>query len=553
MRRNFKNWMVLISAVVVFLPIAVFGWEYFKDLGGGLDDGRDVDMCADGGLFITGRSNAWAYPDGDFAHNWFDHEMFLIKLDPNGEEEWIRHYGQTGWFIYYSDTIGYYDAGWSVCATPDSGCIIAGKTQSPNYTDPWTGFPDDCPGNDNLLVVRVDKYGDTMWTKSYGGYYFDRTWCVRLIPGTSDFFLVGPTESYGPDMPSTDYENIWIIRIDSVGNIVSQSYWADDTRSGHTDVRWFCLTPDNGIVLVGDTDDHDTTYSDGDSTVTRRICKMVIAKTDSMCNIIWSKVIDRGYFHYCRSVCPYYGGGYLALTYDQNPSRTWMLLFDEDGDTVWTKYIGLDSTGTSVVANYRMIVQAPDSGFYIAGSGGGAARILCTDKELNTRWEALYDYGPLTELLNSCVMTPDSGCFAAGQSYSRYPYDYSDIYAFRVDRDGEDFAAVKETKVSKPAEISISISPNPFNSSCKIAINCHSRENGNPEGRAVLEIYDLRGNIVWQTNLSDSKGRPQRDAKRQWSSGTLVWTPDKSIASGIYLVQATSSGQTIAKRIVYIK
>ncbi|RKZ25276.1 hypothetical protein DRQ26_06150, partial [bacterium] len=420
------------------------------------------------------------------------------------------------------------------------------KTQSPNYTDPWTGFPDDCPGNDNLLVVRVDKNGDTLWTRSYGGYYFDRTWCVRQIPNSGDFFLVGPTENYGPDMPSTDYENIWILRIDSVGNIVSESFWADETRGGHTDVRWFCLTPDNGIVLVGDTDDHDTTYVEDGETITRRICKMVIAKVDSMCNIVWSRVIDRGYFHYCRSVCPYYGGGYLALTYDNYPDQTWMLLFDEDGDTIWTKHIGIDSTGTRY-ANYRMVVQAPDSGFYIAGSGGGSARLLYTDKELNKIWEAEYDYGPLTELLNSCVMTPDSGCFAAGQSYSRYPYDYSDIYAFRVDRYGEDFASIRVSNDKKPSELTIKVAPNPFNSSCIIFV-----ETQNLASLPTIAIYDLRGNVV-ATPLS----RGTNEQSAGGASRGYIWTPDENIPSGIYLVRATIPQQTTSvvctRRIVYVK
>jgi len=539
MRTNFRNWTILLSMIVIILPITAFGWEYFHNIGGGLDDGRDVDVCADGGFFITGRSNAWAYPGGDYSHNWFDHDVFLIKLDHHGNEQWVNHYGQNGWFIYSGDTIGYYDAGWSVCATPDSGCIIAGKSQSPNYTDPWTGFPDNCPGNDNILVVRVDKYGDTIWTKSYGGYNYDRSWCIRTIPGSSDFFLVGPTASYGPDMPSDDYENIWIIRIDSVGNIVNQNYWSDDTRDGHTDVRWFCPTPDNGIVLVGDIDDHDTTYVVESDTITRRICKMVIVKTDSMCNILWSKVIDRGYFHYCRSVCPYYGGGYLALTYDQDPSQTWMLLFDEDGDTVWTKYVGLDSTGT-VYANYRMVIQAPDSGFYIAGSGGGAARILHTDKNMNKIWEAVYDAGSYTELLNSCIITSDSGCFAAGQSYSHYPTSYSDIYAFRIDRDGNDCAGIDEKIVSKPDAIDISAYPNPFNSSVSITA---------PAGTEI-KIFDLRGTLRL---LSVPDAPLSLGETEMTNTRTFIWHPDKSIASGIYFVRASIEGQTIVKRIIYLK
>ena len=113
---------------------------------------------------------------------------------------------------------------------------------------------------------------------------------------------------------------------------------------------------------------------------------------------------------------------------------------------------------------------------------------------------------------------------------------------------------IRENKSIRPNAISISAHPNPFNSSCVITLSCHSRENGNPEGWVDVRIYDLRGNVVWKANLSDSKERIQRDAKHRWSSGTLVWQPDQSISSGIYLIKATmNDGRTTTKRVILIK
>ena len=174
---------------------------------------------------------------------------------------------------------------------------------------------------------------------------------------------------------------------------------------------------------------------------------------------------------------------------------------------------------------------------------------------------------------------------------------YETDYDFRLtmwNSDGESLSATTEwsgpgaiaEKSYRPDNLSIEAYPNPFNSSVCITLSYHSAANegrntetqyttpsgfpielgmtqqfscyawagGDPAGKVDVRIYDLRGNVVGKFDLSDSKERLQRDAKHRWSSGTLVWIPDKSVASGIYLVRAmTEDRQTITKRIVYLR
>jgi len=519
----------IVLIVLNFISI-LFGWQYYTDLGGGLDDGRDIDLCADGGFFMTGRSNGWAH--GGFYYNWYDHEAFLIKLNAMGEEEWIRHYGQNGWFIYGADTVGYYDAGWCVCATPDSGCIIAGKTQSPNYTDPWTGFPESCPGNDNVLLVRVDKNGDTLWTRSYGGYYYDRAWWIKHVPSTNEFFLAGPTQCFGADMPSEDWENIWIMKIDSVGNVLAETFWEDSTRDGHTDVRWGCLTPEGGCIVTGSTDLRDTSYvNDDEEPVSHRISRAVVVKVDSECNIEWSRIFDTGCSdHYSRSIAPTPGGGYIMLTYDKYPGWTWCIRLNEDGDSLWSKYIGLDPWDPETrLANFRMVVPDGVNGFYFAGSGQGWAWIIRTDAELNELWRVPADYGSESDQFLSCVTTPDHGCCAVGQTYSVAPSAYSDIFAMRVTWTGEDYTGIGEEFSQKPDNLKLDVYPNPFNSACKI----------NAPVGSDIDVFDINGRKVYSQSTIESS--------------SLDWTPDRARSSGTYLVHATFGDQSISKRVIYLK
>ena len=86
--------------------------------------------------------------------------------------------------------------------------------------------------------------------------------------------------------------------------------------------------------------------------------------------------------------------------------------------------------------------------------------------------------------------------------------------------------------------------PNPFNSSVKITVNVGA--NG---VRPTIEIYDLRGNVV-----ESSRASAAGDAGVAPTNRAFIWTPDKTISSGIYLVRArTADGGMISKRIVLIK
>ncbi|RKZ24702.1 hypothetical protein DRQ29_07520, partial [bacterium] len=107
---------------------------------------------------------------------------------------------------------------------------------------------------------------------------------------------------------------------------------------------------------------------------------------------------------------------------------------------------------------------------------------------------------------------------------------------------------------STPEKLSISAYPNPFNSSVEITIF---------DGRGLVRqiptniaIYDVNGNVVGSRHaLTDiSADVKTGDARVAPTNRKFIWTPDKSIPSGIYFVRATmNDGQMITKRIVYLK
>ncbi|MCD6418516.1 hypothetical protein J7M00_07020 [bacterium] len=120
----------------------------------------------------------------------------------------------------------------------------------------------------------------------------------------------------------------------------------------------------------------------------------------------------------------------------------------------------------------------------------------------------------------------------------------NDNIVFAMVQLGYDLTPIANT--GKPEDISIKVSPNPFNSSCVITV---------PADAVELEICDLRGNVVETSYPSGTQFASTSENNRRHNEREVyIWTPDEKISSGIYFVHTIlENGQTMSKRIVYLK
>ena len=108
------------------LSNSVFKPSMFSKTFGGSDDdyGYSVQQTTDGGYIITGGTGI------------MDRDVWLIKTDSNGNEEWNQTFGGSDW-----------DYGESVQQTTDGGYIITGWTNS--YGN----------GENDVLLIKTDSEG----------------------------------------------------------------------------------------------------------------------------------------------------------------------------------------------------------------------------------------------------------------------------------------------------------------------------------------------------------------------------------------------------------
>ncbi len=69
---------------------------------------------------------------------------------------------------------------------------------------------------------------------------------------------------------------------------------------------------------------------------------------------------------------------------------------------------------------------------------------------------------------------------------------------------------------------------------------------------AKIEIYDLKGNITKKFGAALANEIIVREQIYD-SNQLYIWTPDRSVSSGIYLIRAMVGNRIMTKRIIFIK
>ena len=282
--------------------------------GASPDSGSSVIQTQDGGYIITGSTKSFSQT------GWPD--VYLIKTDPAGDSLWTRYYGSFG-----------IDVGTSVQENPDGGYSIAGFTHSSGA------------GEADVYSIRTDSSGDTLWTRTYGGAWYDRAYSMQQ---TTDggYILAGMTASFG----AGSYD-VYLIKTDSSGDTLwTRTYGNNGDNYGYSVQQ----TPDGGYVLAG-------------ATPGPGIYDVYLIKTDAEGDSLWTRTYDFGGLDGAYSVRRTLDGGYVVAgltgTYELGDSFD-VLLFktDSSGDILWTRtYGGPDyEEGLSVQ-------QTSDGGYIIAG------------------------------------------------------------------------------------------------------------------------------------------------------------------------------------------
>lgn len=337
------------------------------------------------------------------------------------------------------------DVGYSIAQTSDSGFVITGYT---NGLGPGTG----------ICLIRIDSNGDSIWTRNYYGIYKEIGYSVAQT--TDGGFII--TGSYWPN----GFESkVYLMRTNSTGDTlwtkkITEIYW-DYGKS-------VIQASDGGFIITGTAGDFGWGY----------YCAFLI-KTDQYGNIIWTKIYGDVYTHDAvNSFSQTNDSGYIIIacdnTYDGMSMDIKLIKTNANGDSLWTKRYGSNN------ADYGFAIKQLSNDNYIILGKTNGINLLMTNSLGDTLWTKTYTGAEGTSL----VQTNDKGYIITGINYWNH-----DVFLLKTDSNCTSNGTLGTNNILFSKKNNISVNPNPAIKTIHIQI---PQQFGHTR---TLAIYDCIGQL----------------------------------------------------------
>lgn len=388
---------------LVFISGLLQGQSPFQITIGTTDTEKSyaVIQLADSGFIVGG-----SYQFNGFGSD----QLFITRTDKYGDTIWAKTYGNS--VDANKTTVPPHASGdgiFDIQPTLDGNFIATGATFRLS----------DAMGD--VLVMKFDEYGDTIWTKRYGGQLVDYGYSVLPI-ADSGYVVVGYTESFG-----AGNRNGYLLRLDESGDTI----WTSVIGSTGLDAFFNGILTSNGdLALTG------YTFSSGAGTA-----DISLLRLDTSGSILWEKTYGSPQNEFGYAIRETASSGFIITGMHETEApvvqNAFLLQTDSAGNMLWAKSYG----GSKFDGAYD-VALSQSGGYVFTGYTKSFASnpnrndiyVVNTNSNGDTIWTKTVG-GSEDEMGEAILTTQDSGLMIVGFTHS-FGMGAADIYAVKLDSSG---------------------------------------------------------------------------------------------------------------------
>lgn len=313
--------------------------QFSKSYGGSLDEKvNGVVGTPDGGMIIIGDSNS---VDGDVLPLHAENEIWVVKLDANGEKVWTKTIGGSQ-----------NDYGYSIIASNDGNYVIAGYSASSDGDVPAN------VGMHDFYICKITGDGTILWSKTYGFTGHEHAHKIIqtrdggfFVAGFADYMGIedtGQTGNHGEGhsmrlaAPMHGVGEYFGIRLDADGNFKWYRYFGGSQNDRVNDI---VEAEDGGLLMVGSSESNNF-----DVMHNRGSYDFWVVKLDASGKLHWKENYGGSGIDQAFSICKTGNNSYLIagrtnsndgdVTTSLGNFDAWIIHINDHGHLIWNKTFG---------------------------------------------------------------------------------------------------------------------------------------------------------------------------------------------------------------------
>lgn len=256
-------------------------WVWAKSAGGSSTEiGIGLATDADGNSYVTGSFNESAFFDSHQITSNDGEDIFVAKIDTNGNWLWATSAGGIG-----------LDKGYGVCYDQSGNCYVTGVFfgEAIFGITTLTSY-----GENDIFIAKLDFNGNWLWAINAGSTTMEMGAGV-IADQLGNIYVTGYYEGVGNfgslSFTSNGEDDIFLAKLDADGNWL----WIFSAGGSNNDIgRSLCLDENGDILVTGYF--YGNVFFDSHQITSHGLADLFVAKFDAEGNCFWASGAGGNHF-----------------------------------------------------------------------------------------------------------------------------------------------------------------------------------------------------------------------------------------------------------------